>query len=117
VSTARVDFTRGAAERITAVVRLVEGGDRDGAPLTFRRPIETSVGKPLRIGKTTATWTKNTLATITLYESGTPPNETANSPTQTLENCVNKFGDVQGGKWVSVARAANGSWYLIAAEC
>lgn len=74
-------------------------------------------GDPVRIGKTTATWTKNTLATITLYESGTPPNETTGSPTQTLQNCVNKFGDVQANKWVSVARAANGSWYLIAAEC
>jgi hypothetical protein len=74
-------------------------------------------GDPIRIGKTTSTWTKGSLATITLYESGTPPNETTGSPTQTLQNCVNKFGDVQSGKWVSVARAANGSWYLIAAEC
>jgi hypothetical protein len=74
-------------------------------------------GDPIRIGKTTSTWTKGSLATITLYESGTPPNETTGSPTQTLENCVNKFGDVQSGKWVSVARAANGSWYLIASEC
>jgi hypothetical protein len=74
-------------------------------------------GDPIRIGKTTSTWTKGSLATITLYESGTPPNETTGSPTQTLANCVNKFGDVQNDRWVSVARAANGSWYLIAAEC
>jgi hypothetical protein len=85
------------------------------APVRFRDP--GGDGDPIRIGKTTSTWTKNTLATITLYESGTPPNETTGSPTQTLEGCVNKFGDVQSGKWVAVARAANGSWYLIAAEC
>ncbi len=74
-------------------------------------------GDPVRIGKTTASWDKGSLATITLYENGTPPNETATSPAETLADCVNKFGDVQADKWVALARAANGSWYLIAAEC
>jgi hypothetical protein len=37
MSTARVDFTRSAAERIARVVRLVEQGDRDGAALSFRK--------------------------------------------------------------------------------
>lgn len=113
---ANVRFSEGDARRIAAATRAYERGNRDMAPVRFRDPGGDS-GDPIRIGKTTSTWTKGSLATITLYESGTPPNETTGSPTQTLANCVNKFGDVQSGKWVSVARAANGSWYLIAAEC
>jgi hypothetical protein len=97
---ARVLWRQSGTGTVWGLVRIDDGG-----------------GDPIRIGKTTSTWTKGSLATITLYESGTPPNETTGSPTQTLENCVNKFGDVQSGKWVSVARAANGSWYLIASEC
>jgi hypothetical protein len=112
---ANVRFSEGDARRIAAATRAYERGNRDMAPVRFRDP--GGDGDPIRIGKTTATWAKGTLATITLYESGTPPSETTGSPTQTLENCVNKFGDVQNNKWVSVARAANGSWYLIAAEC
>jgi hypothetical protein len=112
---ANVKFSEGDARRIAAATRAYERGNRDMPPVRFRDP--GGDGDPIRIGKTTSTWTKNTLATITLYESGTPPNETTGSPTQTLEGCVNKFGDVQSGKWVSVAKAANGSWYLIAAEC
>jgi hypothetical protein len=117
MSDARVDFTRGAAERIARAVRIVETGERDGAPLTFKRPVESGGGKPLRIGKTTATWAKNTLATITLYESGTPPNETASTPPKTLEGCVNKWGDVQANKWVGLQRGATGPYYLVVAEC
>jgi hypothetical protein len=112
---ANVKFSEGDARRIAAATRAYERGNRDMPPVRFRDP--GGDGDPIRIGKTTSTWTKGSLATITLYESGTPPNETTGSPTQTLENCVNKFGDVQSGKWVSVAKAANGSWYLIAAEC
>lgn len=74
-------------------------------------------GGGVRLGKTTATWTKGTLATIELYEQGTPPSETRNPSPYTLENCVNKFADVQSGKWVMVAKASNVLWYLIAAEC
>ena len=78
---------------------------------------DPSGGDPVRLGKTTAAWTKGTTATIDLYEEGTPPNETAKSTPDTLENCVNKFATVAANKWVIVARGANGYWYLIAAEC
>lgn len=76
-----------------------------------------SSGSGLRIGKTTAVWNKGTLATIDLYENGTPPNETRNNAPYTLEDCVNKFSDVGSGKWVMVGLAGNGRWYLVAAEC
>jgi hypothetical protein len=71
----------------------------------------------VRLGKTTANWTKGTTATIELYEEGTPPGETKKTPADTLTGCVNKFATVASGKWVIVAAGANGSWYLLAAEC
>jgi archaellin len=77
---------------------------------------DPSGGDPVRLGKTTATWTKGTTATIDVWESGTPPSETQTSGV-TIANCVNKFATVASGKWVMVAKAGNGSWYLIAAEC
>ena len=67
MSTARVDFTRGAAERIAAVVRRVEQGDRDGAPLTFRRVNDLLPGSPLRLGVFTEDWPTGATMTVTLY--------------------------------------------------
>lgn len=74
-------------------------------------------GDPVRLGKTTSAWSKNTTATIDLYEQGTPPSETRNPSPYTLADCVNKFANVGSGKWVMVAKMTNGRWYLIAAEC
>jgi hypothetical protein len=113
--TRKVAFTEEAAGRVARATLAFERGNRDQSPIRFRTASDE--GDPIRIGKTTATWLKGTLATITLYEDGTPPSETTASPAETLEECVNKFADVPSNKWVSVARAANGSWYLIAAEC
>jgi hypothetical protein len=70
VSTARVDFTRGAAERIAAVVRQVEGGNRDGAPLKFGRATDSSSGGGvLRIGTFTGAWPIGEQAVVTLQGS------------------------------------------------
>jgi hypothetical protein len=69
----------------------------------------------LRIGKTTATWNKGTLATITLWETGTPPNETQGGGA--IENVVNKWATVASGKWVGIQLAKNGSYYLVVSEC
>jgi hypothetical protein len=111
-----VGFTRQDAARISNVVRTVErvGDTSVGGWYPYRGD---DGGDPVRLGKTTAAWNKGTLATITLYESGTPPSETAASPAVTLEKCVNKFANVATGKWVIVAKGGNGSWYLISAEC
>lgn len=73
-------------------------------------------GDPVRLGRTSAAWTKGTLATITIWEGGTPPSESSTAG-GTIANCVNKFATVPSGKFVMLARAGNGSWYLIAAEC
>lgn len=114
MSTARVDFTRGAAERIAAVVRQVEQGSRDGAALTFGRALETPPSsKAMRLGKTSAEWLKNSTQDIVIY-SGTTLSETAT--TLTVQGVANKFADIEADKWVMIGRA-NGAWYLIAAEC
>ena len=108
-----VGFTQDGARRIVAATNAYEAGDRSMPPIRFRDPGDD--GDPVRLGKTTSAWNKGTLATIDLYEEGTPPSETTSS--ETLEDCVNKFADVATGKWVMLARGTNGSWYLIAAEC
>lgn len=110
----RVTFSEADAGRISKTVRAYERGNRDMSPIAFR---QVSDGELIRIGKTTSSWAKNTLATITLYESGTPPSETVSAPSVTLPDCVNKFATVASGKWVAVAMAQNGRYYLIAAEC
>lgn len=108
-------FTKRDAQRIANCVASFERGKRKQKAITYQR--NYAGGSPIRLGKTTAEWKKGTLATIDLYEEGTPPNETAASPEETLEECVNKFADIEAEKWVIVAKAANGSWYLISAEC
>lgn len=110
-----VQFSRGAAQRIAKTVRTVEQGDRNQPGITFDHPIPSSPGRSMRLGKTTATWTKGTLATIALWESGTAPNETSSS--RTIADCVNKFATVAANKWVALARGPGGRHYLIAAEC
>jgi hypothetical protein len=117
---AGVKFTESAARRIAAATLAVEGGGRDQPPIKFRAPPSDEGGgdgEPVRIGKTTAQWTKGTLATIRLYEEGAPPGETATFPVEEIEDCVNKFGTVASNKWVALMKGTNGYYYLIAAEC
>lgn len=101
MSTARVDFTRGAAERIAAVVRRVEQGDRDGAPLTFRKVDTDGGGKSVRFCSWTATWTYSQTATITFFPG------TANTATAT--NVI--LGVSPGDGWV--AKKGTTGWALI----
>jgi hypothetical protein len=107
VSTARVDFTRGAAERIANVVRLVEQGDRDGAPLTFRRT--ESQGKVFRVCTFTGAWSINASKTVTFKNQTTTPNTVS---------AVNLFAAVPAPSGSGdCAIAKDGGWYLIAAVC
>jgi hypothetical protein len=108
-----VAFSEDGARRIIAATKAVEAGNRNMPPVRFRDPGGDD-GDPVRLGKTTAAWTKGTLATIDLYEEGTPPSETTSSAT--LANCVNKMVNVPSGRWVEVVRGANGYWYLVWAE-
>jgi hypothetical protein len=110
-----VAFTESAARRVAAATKAYERGNKDMPGVRFRQGGGDD-GDPVRLGKTSAAWTKGTLATINVWEDGTPPSETQTSGL-TLPDCVNKFADVATGKWVMLAKAQNGSYYLIAAEC
>lgn len=111
--TRRVTFSEADAGRIAKTVRAYERGNRDQSPVMFRTVGDENT---VRLCKTSATWNKGSLATLDVYESGTPPNETQSSGV-TIADCVNKFATVQSGKFVMIAQAGNGRWYLIAAEC
>lgn len=84
MSTARVDFTRGAAERIAAVVRAVEQGERDGAPLNFRRVGDDGFGGGVRRGTFTGPWGIGETRVVTLLDG---------SATASVTNyCVDSVG-------------------------
>lgn len=112
MSTARVDFTRGAAERIAAAVRRVESGDRDEAPLRFGRIVDEG-RKTFRVCRFTGAWGVNTSKTITFLNQTTTPNTviaqnifaaiTGATATSTFRNCA-------------IAKEGT-AWYLIAAQC
>lgn len=74
MSTARVDFTRGAAERIASVVRQVEQGNRNGSPLTFRRvvTVEPRTGPSIRLANGSGSWQQGATQVLTLgsYTTG-----------------------------------------------
>ena len=108
-----VAFNDDGARRVIAATKAHEAGNRNMSPVKFR---QVSDEDPVRLGKTSAPWNKGTLATINVWEGGTAGSETQTSGA-TLTGCVNKFADVATAKWVIVARGANGSYYLISAEC
>jgi hypothetical protein len=111
VSTARVDFTRGAAERIAAVVRLVEGGNRDGAPLRFGKVVEPGVGKTFRMCRYSSAWSIDSTATLTFRNVTSTPNTVI---------AHNVFATIGLGTATAsdCAIAKDGTaWYLIAARC
>jgi hypothetical protein len=70
----------------------------------------------LRLCKTTAAFNKGSVATLNVWEDGTPPSETQTSGS-TVEDVVNKYANIASGKFVSVAIHGNGRWYVVAAEC
>jgi hypothetical protein len=108
-----VAFSEDGARRVIAATKAYEAGNRDMPAIRFRDP-GSDDGEPVRLGKTTSAWSKGGTATIDLYEEGPPGSETYSG---TLSGCRNKFANVGSGKWVIVQRAANGAYYLTAAEC
>jgi hypothetical protein len=108
-----VAFSEDGARRVIAATKSYEAGNRDMPPIKFR---DTGDDSTLRLCKTSAAFNKGTVATLNVWESGTPPNETQTSGA-TVADVVNKYADIEGGKFVSVALHANGRWYVVAAEC
>ncbi len=112
--TKAVAFNEDGARRVIAATKAYEAGNRNMSPVKFRQVSDDS--EPVRLGKTSAAWAKGATATIDVWEDGTPGSETQTTGA-TLTGCVNKFAAVATGKWVMLAKGANGSYYLIAAEC
>ena len=73
MATSRVTFTRPAADRIANVVRIVEQGSRDEAPLLFAGAPDPG-GKVLRVCTFTGSWDINSLKTLTFQGVTTTPN-------------------------------------------
>jgi len=73
VSTSRITFTRPAADRIANVVRIVEQGSRDEAPLTFGRAAD-AIPAAIKLGTFTGNWQLNALKTVTFYNVTSTPN-------------------------------------------
>lgn len=112
----RVYLSEDAARRVANAVRAHEKGGRDVSPVRFRPPPGgDAVG--MQLGRTTATWTKGSLATVNIYNAGSPNAEATTNPITVQAGCVNRFGDIPAGKWVIIAQLPNGGWYVIAAEC
>lgn len=69
-----VNFTRGAAQRIAKVVRIVEGGNREQGGLTFDHPMPGVGGKTFRICTFTGSWAINSAKNVTFYNVTATPN-------------------------------------------
>jgi uncharacterized membrane protein len=92
-------FTRPAAERIARVVRRVESGSRDEAPLRFQRVGVGSSSAGLRHAEWSSQWAAAETATFTFKSN----NVTATG--------VNVFAGVAAGSgWVA---NHSGTWHLV----
>jgi hypothetical protein len=109
-----VAFSEDGARRVIAATKAYEAGNRDMPGIRFRDAGGDDFS--LRLCKTSAAFNKGTTATLNVWESGTPPNETQTTGA-TVENVVNKYANIASGKFVSVALHGNGRWYVVAAEC
>lgn len=113
MSTARVDFTRGAAERIANAVRIIEQGDRTQSGPTFGAATE-SAAKVFRVARFSGEWFVSQSKTVTFFNQTTTPN------TVVAVNLFGKITPVNTSTSVTyrcaIARERT-AWYLIAAEC
>lgn len=108
MSTARVDFTRGAAERIARVVRIVEQGERDQSGPRYGRVAESGGGVGLKLCTFTGSWDINSSKTLTFKnQTATPNTVVATNLYLSLEPST--ACDVLIGK-------AGTAWYLVQAN-
>lgn len=112
--TKAVAFSEDGARRVIAATKAVEAGSRDMPGIRFRDAGGDE--STLRLCKTSAEFGKGSVATLNVWESGSPPNETQTTGA-TVENVINKYATIASGKFVSVALHGNGRWYVVAAEC
>lgn len=89
--TERVTFTRPAAERIAKVVRAVEGGDRNSAPLRFGHTLANAANATIRSATFTGSWNIGAAKVVAYkYMSGTANafNDLMDLPSAGTRNCV-----------------------------
>ena len=99
----RVTFTKGSAERIAQVVRIVEAGNRDTGKLPTAPRFQPGGGAAIKFCSWTATWTYANTATITFSLS---------SSTATANNVF--LGVNPGEGWV--AKKGSAGWQLIGCD-
>lgn len=97
-------FTRPAADRIAKVVRKVEAGNRDGAPLVFNRVGGSGVPLSLKRCSWTADWATSDTVTITFIS--------ASNATATAGNAL--VGVTEGEGWV--AKDGTAGWKLVSVD-
>jgi hypothetical protein len=104
-------FSARDAQRIANAVMAHERKGRRHPPITY--PTVPAASTALKLSKTTATWTKNSTASLIEY-TGTAGSETAVTGSTSI-SAYNKLGDVAAGKWVIIG-FIDGDWYLVGAE-
>lgn len=111
MSTARVDFTRGAAERIARAVRIIEQGRRDQSGPTFGSVADAPAQKTFRVCTFTGSWSTNQFKTVTFRGVTSTPNTV-----QAINIFVPFSGSSAATRNCAIAKEGT-AWYLIAAEC
>jgi hypothetical protein len=105
----RVTFTKGSAERIAAVVRDYEAGDRSASPLRFG-VVSSDSRKTFRIATFSGAWAVGASKTVAFkYQTSTPNTASA----------LNLFAAVpspSGSGDCAIAKDGT-AWFLIAAVC
>jgi hypothetical protein len=101
-----VKFTRPAAQRIAAVVRHVEGGNRDQLPFAFEHPQGIAANaKVFRVCTYTGSWSKGSAKVVTFKYTTSTPN---------TASATNLFFPVAGTAGGDCAIAKDGTaWFLI----
>ena len=100
-----------SARRVGRMLQAYESGDR--AIKSYVTPDAFVDGGEVRLCKTTQVWEKGTLATLNVWESGTPLSETQTAG-ETIKDVVNKLHYVALDMFVFVAMSGSGEWYLVA---
>ena len=100
----RVTFTKGSAERIAAVVRDYEAGDRGAEPLRFGT-VATDARKTFRVATFSGAWSIGATKTVTFKYATATPN---------TANVVNLVCGLSPAGSCDVSIAKDGTaWYLV----
>lgn len=109
----RVTFSEENAKRIAGATLAYERGNRDKSPVRFRQVPDD--WEPVVLAKTVSTWTKGTSQNVTLYEEPSPAG--SEQTAAKTRAAFNKLCTVEANRFVFIALASNGNWYLLNWEC